>query len=480
MLGIYAPPGICQSARMNASRSHPAASRSTRRRRAAYIWLVGVLFALGFGCGIVAATEPPPPPPHILFILADDMGAGDLGCYGGADVPTPNIDRLAREGIRFTQYYSASPICSPSRCGLLTGQFPARWRITSYLQTRAGNRACEQADFLDPAAPSLPRILKAAGYATGHFGKWHLGGGRDVTDAPPFSAYGYDEHASTYESPEPDPDITSTKWIWAPTDKVKRWERTAFFVDKTLSFLARHKAQPCFVNLWPDDVHTPWVPAADAAKGDTPDNLKPVLIEMDRQIGRLLDGLREQGLERDTIVIFASDNGALPTFKGRRSGLFRGSKLSLYEGGIRLPCIVRWPGHIPAGQVDEQTVLGAVDLLPTLAAFARAALPADVVFDGEDMSAALYGKPQTRTKPLFWEYGRNEKSFNYPGIPHDRSPYLAVRDGNWKLLLNPDGTGAELFDVTTDRSEDANLAAKQPEVVERLSHLLLDWRKSVR
>jgi len=130
--------------------------------------------------------------PHVVFILADDLGPGDLACFGGTRARTPSIDRLAKEGIRFTQYYSASPICSPSRAGLITGMFPGRWRLTSFLQTRAGNRGCEQADFLDPAAPSLPRQLKSAGYATAHFGKWHLGGGRDVKDAPPFSAYGYD------------------------------------------------------------------------------------------------------------------------------------------------------------------------------------------------------------------------------------------------------------------------------------------------
>ena len=174
------------------------------------------------------------------------MGYSDIGCFGGKFAPTPNLDRLAQEGIRFTQYYSVSPICSPSRAGLTTGMFPARWNITSFLQTRAGNRGCEQADFLDPRAPSLARTLKAAGYATGHFGKWHMGGGRDVTNAPPFAAYGFDEHAGTWESPQPHPDITSTNWIWCPNDKVKRWDRTAFFVDKTLDFLRRHKGQPCY------------------------------------------------------------------------------------------------------------------------------------------------------------------------------------------------------------------------------------------
>ncbi|MEO7317448.1 MAG: sulfatase-like hydrolase/transferase, partial [Chthoniobacteraceae bacterium] len=155
------------------------------------------------GATAPAATPAPEPAPrtgkpHIVFVFADDMGVGDLGCYGGTIAPTPNIDRLAKEGARFTQYYSAAPICSPSRAGLLTGSFPARWKITSYLQTRAGNQACEQADFLDPKAPTIPRRLKRDGYATAHFGKWHLGGGRDVIDPPKFAPYGYDEHAGTW------------------------------------------------------------------------------------------------------------------------------------------------------------------------------------------------------------------------------------------------------------------------------------------
>jgi arylsulfatase A-like enzyme len=417
--------------------------------------------------------------PNIIFILTDDMGYGDIGCYGGRFAPTPNMDRLAREGIRFTQYYSASPICSPSRAGATAGMFPARWNITSYLQTRAGNRACEQADFLNPAAPSLARALKTAGYATGHFGKWHLGGGRDVTNAPPFAAYGLDEHAGTWESPQPHPDITSTNWIWSPGDKVKRWDRTAFFVDRTVDFLRRHKGRPCYVNLWPDDVHTPWVPSQERL-GLYPNGpeeerkFRAVLDEYDRQIGRLLEGVRDLRLEQRTLVIFTSDNGPLPSFRGSRSGGLRGSKLSLYDGGIRMPFMVRWRGRIPAGRVDDRTVIAATDLLPTLCAIAGAKLPQGATLDGEDLSAALLGSPKVRSRPLFWEYGRNASSFAFPK-GRDRSPNLAMREGPWKFLINADGTSPQLYNLRTDAGESTNVADKNPRVTARLTKELNAW-----
>lgn len=416
--------------------------------------------------------------PHIVVLFVDDLGVGDIGCYGGKVASTPHIDRMAREGTRFTRYYSAAPICSPSRCGLLTGMYPARWHITSYLQTRKGNRGCEQADFLDPAAPTVPRALKSAGYATAHIGKWHLGGGRDVENPPKFSAYGYDEGIGTWESPEPHPDITAKDWIWSDEDKVKRWDRTAFFVDKTLDFIARHKEHPCFVNLWIDDPHTPWVPgpaSPDAAKkkANARPNLVHVLAEIDRQVGRLMDGLPQ-----NTLLFFLSDNGPLPTFQGARTNGFRGSKLSLYEGGIRLPFIARWPGKVPANRVNDTTVLGGVDLLPTLCTIGGAKLPTNAAFDGEDMSRALVGEPMARQKPLLWEYGRNDDTFAYPQ-GRDRSPNVAMLEGSWKLLINADGTGAELYDLATDPNETNSVAADKPEIAKRLSRQALEWRKSL-
>ncbi len=441
-----------------------------------------ILVALSLLFAFLSPCAAQPARPHIIFVLADDLGPGDVACWGGRIVPTPHIDQLAAEGTRFEQYYSASPVCSPSRCGLITGQFPARWQITSYLAERARNRGAEQVDFLDPHAQSLPRTLQQAGYRTAHFGKWHLGGGRDVNDAPKFAAYGYDEHAGTYESPEPDPDITATNWIWSPQDKVKRWERTGFFVDKTLDFLHRNHGQPCFVNMWLDDVHTPWVPDATVQKVNDKNvrkNLVPVMSEVDRQMGRLMAGLKEMGIEDQTLVIFTSDNGPYPRLAGRTNAL-RGCKISLYEGGIRLPFIARWPGSVKAGATDATTVLSAVDMFPTLCHIAGAELPADIRWDGQDQSAALLGKPQPqRAQPIFWEYGRNEKFFGYPKGPGDRSPNLAIRDGQWKLLINADGTGAELYNLSADPSETKNVSAEHADVTSRLQQNILGWRQSL-
>ncbi|CAG5067604.1 N-acetylgalactosamine-6-O-sulfatase [Dyadobacter sp. CECT 9623] len=444
----------------------------------AVIWLLFICFQVS-GQGRAGRAKARP---NVIIILTDDMGVGDVGAFGGRLVPTPNIDRLAASGLKLTQYYSGAPICSPSRASILTGMQPGKWNFATYLDKKSHNRDAEQIDFLTPEAPSMGRFFKNAGYATGHFGKWHMGGGRDVTDAPKFDQYGFDEHASTYESPEPDPALTATNWIWSDKDSVKRWDRTAYFVDKTLDFMGRHKDQPCFVNLWPDEVHTPWVPKPEA--GETP--LKPqeeaafkrVLIEYDIQIGRLIDGLKERGLFDNTIIIFTSDNGALPTFGGSRSGKFRGSKLSLYEGGIRMPFIVTWPGHITAGQTDERSELHATDLLPTLTKLAGISLPATYKSDGLDRSAVLLGKSSLRKKEMYWEYGRNTIAYAYPKPPH-KSPQLAIRSGEWKLLMNNDGSNAELYNILKDPAETQNLAADQVRKKEELSQKLLTWWKSL-
>ncbi|HEY1050006.1 MAG TPA: sulfatase-like hydrolase/transferase [Prosthecobacter sp.] len=421
--------------------------------------------------------------PHILFILLDDFGWADASCFGGK-VPTPNIDKLAGQGTQFRQFYTSSPICSPSRCGIITGQFPARWKITSYLQTKAGNKECEQADFLDPQAPSLPRAFKEAGYATAHIGKWHLGGGRDVTQAPKFAAYGYDLGLGTYESPEPAPALGSKTTPWEnkrEPQQVPRHERTRWMVEESMKFLQQHaQKQPCFINLWLDDMHTPYRPQEARDDRALPAKYREVLTEMDNQIGRLLGAL-----PANTFTILCGDNGPEPSFDKSRTGGLRGMKWSLYEGGIRTPLIVSWPGVVPVGGVNKDTVVTGVDFMSTLCALAGVK-PAAAESDGEDMSTAFIGEKRLRQKPILWEYGRKPSEagkvkggFPYPKEPGSKSPNLAIRDGDWKLLINADGTGMELYDLSQDPNETTNRADAETATVERLKKAVLDWRASL-
>lgn len=436
-----------------------------------------LFLAVLFTIAPISAAPDPALQPNIVVVLADDFGWGDMSVQGGK-FPTPALDQMAGEGMRFTQFYVASPVCSPSRSGIITGQNPSRWKIHTYLQTRKGNADCAQADFLDPAAPSLPRALKELGYATAHIGKWHLGGGRDVRNAPKFAAYGYDLGLGTWESPEPHPDLTARDWIWSPDDTVKRWQRTAWMVDRTLDFLTAHRDQPVFVNLWFDDTHTPWVPEEESdPKVESPEQFRGVLAEMDRQIGRLMDEIRKSDSRRPTLVVFFGDNGALPTFKQDRVGGLRGSKLSLYEGGVRVPCIVWQPGAVPAGKVDHSNVLSSLDCFPTFVALAGGkGAPENP--DGQNVTAAFRGSGKIdRKSPLFWEYGRNPDSFGYPKGAN-RSANLAIRDGDWKLLIQDDGTGAELYNLADDMQETHNLVIERPEVAKRLTEALLAWRKT--
>lgn len=414
--------------------------------------------------------------PSIIVILTDDMGYGDLSCYNGI-YQTPQLDKMAAEGIRFTNYYSASPVCSPSRAGLLTGVNPSRWNITNYLSDKKHNINCEQKDFLSPAAPSIARLLQNHGYATAHFGKWHMGGGRDVTDAPSIKSYGFDEWSSTWESPDPDPLLTDSNWIWSRTDSVKRWNRTAYFVDKTIAFLQKNKNKPCYINLWPDDVHTPWVNDESFVRGEAASEKKfaDVLQEYDRQIGRLLNWLRQTGMDKNTVVVFTSDNGPAPNFRQDRSVGMRGAKLSLYEAGIKMPFIVWGYSKIAAGKIDSTSVIGAVDLLKSFASLAGIT-GKKMTSDGEDISTALLGRPIKRNKELYWEYGRNSNhSFKYPAGKNNRSPQLAVRDGQWKLLMNIDGSDVELYNVEKDKMETKNLASEQIAITVQLKKKIIEW-----
>jgi arylsulfatase A-like enzyme len=207
-------------------------------------------------------------------------------------------------------------------------------------------------------------------------------------------------------------------------------------------------------------------------------DLKEVLKEYDKQMGRLFEGLKKLGIDENTLVIFTSDNGPLPAFNGSRSGSYRGSKLSLYEGGIRMPFIIRWPGKIKQGCMDDVSVLCSADLLPSFCALAGEKIPSGFIFDGKDKSAVLMGKKSSESRTLFWEYGRNNKSFDYPQ-GKNRSPNLAMRQGKWKLLMNSDGSDLQLYDLSKDSKETTNVASENFKLAGKMKAELLRWRKSL-
>jgi len=454
-------------------------------------WVMRLAMLAAVPClPLLAASETKPLRPNVIVILTDDMGRGDISALGGKQGHTPNLDRLASEGTSFQRFYVASPICSASRTAFVTGMYPARWRINSFLQTRSGNAECEQADWLDPKAPVMGRAFKEAGYATAHFGKWHLGGGRDVQDAPLPSAYGFDESHVNWEGMGPRFEgfgLEGKPTLNSEDGKdYLRHDMTRYWVDRSLDFIKRQEGKPFYLELWPQDVHTPYVPSEEAlARTALPGLPRPehsfrgVLSEYDRQIGRFIDGLRELGVDQHTIVVFTGDNGPAPTFNSARTLGQRGHKWSLYEGGIRQPFFVRWPGHIPAGKINDITVVSSVDCFPTLCALAGIEPPTNAQFDGVDQSAAFLGAATSRQAPLFWEYGRNAKSYVYPKAPRDRSPNVGVLEGDWKLLVNADGTDAQLYQLGSDPMEVANVANEHPEIASRLTKLALSWRKSL-
>lgn len=432
-----------------------------------------------------------PPRPNILFLYADDLGYGDLHCYGHPRAVTPRLDRLAAEGTRYTQFYVSHCVCSPTRASAITGQYPSRHRIFAHLAQLEANTTRNMPHWLDVAAPSYPRAMQKAGYRTAHFGKWHLGGGSGAyrdgklyinhPDAPPVSAYGFDVVRATYgNSPtwrEAEP-VNAPHEIYPYNDEGWcTWSSRAIGAS-TIEFLADHakrpQTQPFLAHVWFKDVHTPMTPTPEMRAGfeDIPEPMQThlaMLQFLDSQIGRILDRLDELGLAENTLVLFSSDNGAADK-RGGSNGSLRGWKWNLYEGGIRVPLIVRWPGHVPPGRVDETSVINICDFAPTFCRLAGASMESGGgEGDGVDMTDALLGKPFVRSRPMFWHHPTGST----------RGPHLAVRDGDWKLLINPDGSETALYDLASDVGEQTNLAAAKPEVVDRLRSQVFVWYETL-
>lgn len=438
--------------------------------------------------------------PNVVVVFVDDMGFGDLSCFGGIAAETEHIDQLAAEGIRFTQFYVNSPICSPSRTSLTTGQYPQRWRITSYLNHRESNDQRGVAQWLDPTAPSLARELQKNGYATGHFGKWHMGGQRDVGEAPLISEYGFEKSLTNFEGLGPRVlgykdaydgtipglhDLRSDSLGKGPIFYVDRSTVTSAFVYGAIHFIdqAVKADRPFFVNVWPDDPHGPWFPPEhlrEQSDGSKPGLYAAVLEAMDDQLAPLFDRIRKGGkTRRNTIILFCSDNGH-EIGAGTGGGL-RGGKTWLYEGGVRSPLIVWAPGLIDqekAGTTNETSVFSAMDLNRSLYALTNTPLPEAVELDGEDVSAALLGKSDgSRGAPLFFRRPPDRPGFGH-GLDED-NPDLAVRDGKWKYLVNLDGSEPQLYDLVADAAETTNLASDHPDIVERLHTAVTTWNASL-
>ncbi len=423
--------------------------------------------------------------PNILFIFADDWGWGDLSCHGHPYVKTPNIDRLAAEGSEFYRFTVASGVCSPSRTAVMTGHFPARYNIDGHFAWVPSNARRNMPDWLDLEAPSLPRFLQKAGYATAHYGKWHLANNM-IPDSPLPGLYGYDEYGAFNCAGEQIPVHEDSKHANA-------------FIEKSVA-----AEKPFFVNLWIHEPHTPFhtVPKYEwrfrDVESETDRIYASVLSHADDRIGEVLDTLDRLGIADDTLVIFSSDNGparaARPTklklmydtatgagwgiaaAKGITAGR-KGYKASLFQGGINVPFIARWPGKIAAGKIDDSSLISAVDLLPTFCEIAGARLPDNYKPDGISQVSVLMGEAtKVREKPLFWKF---ESPWPAPKSRPEHWVSYAVVDQQWKLVSNKDGSYLELYDIAADPLEKKDINTSKPNVARQLRDKLTRWQASL-
>jgi uncharacterized sulfatase len=433
--------------------------------------------------------------PNIIFIFIDDMGYGDLGCYGNKRYESPAIDKIASEGIRFSQFYVNSPICSPSRVAVTTGQYPSRWGITSFINDRKSNKERGMKDFLDLKAPTLARNLQESGYYTAHIGKWHMGGGRDIGDVPYITEYGFNEsvtqfegigerYLATYETLGLKDRTRGLEKMSAALGKgevhwIKREDFTKTYVGRAIQAInhAKEDGKPFYVNLWPDDVHAPHEPSAPfRGNGGREDLYKGTIREMDAQLNVLFDFIRlDPALKNNTLIIIASDNG--PAKGIGSAGNLKGHKGTLFEGGIREPLIVWGPGIISpelTSKTNTQTVLAGMDLAPSILRIAGGQKAKGIKYDGSDMSRVLLGIEQVKRKqPIMWQRPSGVKNFD----KNTDNPDLAIRDGDYKLLINTDGTNPELYDVAKDESESKNLVNQKPDLANRLKKKVFKWYK---
>ena len=420
---------------------------------------------LGAAATAAVSSAAAPGKPNIIYILADDLGYGDLGCYGQRRIHTPNIDRLAAEGVRFTQAYSGSTVCGPSRCVLMTGKHTGH-------STVRGNKNPELP--VNPDEPTLGTVMKSAGYRTALFGKWGLGGtqSQSLPDQKGFDEFfGYLNHWHAH--------LAYPEHIWDNRNEVLLFENwfnkqktyvPDLFMKRTLDFIEKHEREPFFIYLSPTVPHannegkTIEVPDQGVyARENWPGvekNFAACVTRMDEGIGRIMDLLKKKNLDENTLVVFTSDNG--PHKEGGHdagffssSGPLRGTKRDLYEGGIRVPTIARWPGKIAPGRTsDFQWAFW--DVLPTVAEVAGVRAPSGI--DGRSVLPTLLGKQQPARDYLYWEF-------------YEGGFQQAVRQGDWKLVRQLPAMEVELFNLAEDIGETRNVARQNPQIVAKLQGL---------
>lgn len=435
-------------------------------------------------------------PPNILLIYTDDLGYGDLGVYGHHTIQTPNLDRLAAEGLRLTSYYAPAPLCSPSRASLLTGRTHMRTGIETWIPPDTDVQ-------LNPGEITLAKLLRQRGYQTWMAGKWHLNGGLHVSGHLQPGDHGFDRWLALHGWPVPNNHDPENFYLDGKALGKREGYSAQISIDYALEWLEkRDPERPFFLYLATPEPHSP-IASPDRfnqmysrlTKGEprpfdnpTDPNIPPPtdleargpgeyyanITYLDDQIGRLLARLDQLGLRGNTLVVVTSDNGPVTTdwrnwweinLYGDTGG-FRGRKGDLYEGGIRVPAIIRWPGHVAPGMVSDAPVSGC-DLTPTLASLAGVPLPEDRPYDGEDISALLRGEDFRRKRPLYWQF------------PDFNGFYHALRDGDWKLLADKSLTKLRLYNLASDRFEVQDFAVRRPELVESMLARIKEIRDDV-
>jgi arylsulfatase A len=437
-------------------------------------------------------------PPNVIVILADDLGWKDLSCQGSKFYRTPNIDRLASQGLRHTKGYAAASICSPTRAALMTGRAPARLGITDWIRARfqSGNPNAARREpteyeggpnqsLLCPPNPfwleleevTLAEILKQLGYVTCHIGKWHLG---DDDWYPQHQGFDFNVGGCDFGQPPSYFDPYSNKKLSGIPHLAPR-KAGEFLTDReadeAVSFIRKHKDRPFFLHLAPYAVHTPIMAKPEVAakyKGKSDGEQKnatyAALVEsVDDLVGTVMKALDDLGLAEETIVIFTSDNGGLvgPT----HNAPLKLGKGHATEGGLRVPWIVRWTGTIPPGKTPDEPII-TMDVVPTIAELTGAKLSKDRPLDGVSLAEHWKsgGAAKLNRPALFW---------HFPHYRHEPGPYSVIRAGDWKLVKYYEGDRLELYDLLADEAESRNLAAMQPDRVRAMHSDLSAWLQAV-